>query len=354
MGNQKKYEMLRQEIIDYIKENKLGPNDQLPTVRDILKNSDYSYATLNRTLLEMENEGLITKQHGKGLFVNRLAGDPANKQIALIIPKDFSGHKIFLDILAGVRTAVEKAHIGLYVSISNMSHEKEKETIEKLLKQRVDGMLIFLEDHYRDDYSHIERLKRKRFPFVLVDRHIPELDTDYVIINNFDAMLKVCSYLKYNRSCNLIVFVPSNDPSIAASSSDEKLLGYKHAMKMLYGDEQGTVLLLDEMVAQIDTLCKDHKHVGVCLNHDTMIPDMHEKFEAAEKQIPINCHLFGYNNSYTPPYYPTVEQFNDQVGQRGAELLLERIKEPDRPTTHLRISPKLVLPQENGSYRLEE
>jgi DNA-binding LacI/PurR family transcriptional regulator len=235
-----------------------------------------------------------------------------------------------------------------------MSHEKEKETIERLRQQQVDGMLIFLEDHYREDYSHIEQLQRSHYPFVLVDRCIPDLDTDYVIINNFDAMMKVCSYLKYNRSCNQIVFVPSNDPSIAASSSDEKLLGYKHAMKMLYGDENGTVLALDDMVSQINSLCKDFKDVGVCLNHDTMIPDMHEKFKAAGKQIPLNCHFFGYNNSYNPPYYPTVEQFNDQVGMRGAELLMERIKDPNRPTTHIRISPKLVLPQENGGYRLED
>jgi GntR family transcriptional regulator of arabinose operon len=355
MNTQKKYQALRQELIDYIKENKLGPNDQLPTVRDILNNSEYSYATLNRTLLEMEKEGLITKRQGKGLFVNRLLTDKQpNKQISLIIPKDFTRHRIFLDILAGVRTAAERLNLGLLVSISNMSHEKEKETIEKLVHRHVDGMIIFLEDNYRQDYSHIVGLQRRKYPFVLVDRYIPDLDTDYVIINNWDAMHRVCSYLRYNRGCDKIIFIPSNDSSIAASSSDEKVLGYKNAIKVLYGGDSSQVVMLEDFVQLVDEMCGVYKNLGVCLNHDTMIPDMHKKIKDAGKSVPPNCHIFGYNNSYDPPFYPTVEQFNDQVGMKAAEILLEKISDPDRPPVHIRINPKLVLPDGNGKYHLED
>ncbi len=354
MNTKKKYEALRQELIDYIRTNKLGPNDQLPTVRDILRNSDYSYATLNRTLLEMERDGLIIKRQGKGLYVNRLITDAQSaKQISLIIPKDFTQHRIFLDILGGVRTAAEKLNFGLNVSISNMSHEKEKETIEKLVHQHADGMIIFLEDNYRNDYSHIVGLQRRKYPFVLIDRFIPDLDTDYVVINNWDAMHRVCAYLRYKRECENIIFIPSNDTSIAASSSDEKLLGYKDAMKMLYGDAS-QIIPLDEFVARSGELSTRYRNFGVCLNHDTMIPDMHSKFKAAGKSIPANCHIFGYNNSYDPPYYPTVEQFNDQVGMRAAEILMDKITDPNRTPVQIRITPKLVLPDGQGKYHLED
>lgn len=354
MAKQKKYESLRNELIEFIRKKKLKQNDRLPTVREILRNSDYSYATLNRTLIEMEQEGLITKRQGKGLFVNRLAmTGESNTQIALIIPKDFSAHRIFIDILAGVRKAVEKANLDLVVAISNMSHEKEKETIEKLLRKKVEGMIIFLEDHYHDNYSHITDLKKRKYPFVLIDRFIPELDTDYVVINNWDAMFKVCSYLKYKRACDKILFIPSNDTSIMASSSDEKTLGYKNAVRALYDDQTGTVMRLTGFVSKIDRLCKQYQNLGVCLNHDTMIPDLHKKLVAARKKIPANCHIFGYNNSYEPPLYPTVEQFNDRVGMKATEILIEKIKNPDRPSAKVRIDPKLVLPDGHGKYYLE-
>ncbi len=354
MTSKKKYEALGDEIIAYIKRHNLKRHDQLPTVRELIGKFNYSYATVHRTLIELENEGIITKRQGKGLYVNRVPSKAMNnKNVALIIPKDFSAHRIMLDILAGVRAALEKAHISLLVSISNMSHEKEKETVDKLLANHVDGMIIFLEDHYKEDYSHIVALKEKNYPFVLIDRYIPELATDYVVINNIAAMARVCSYLKYNRSCDEILFIPSNDSSVAASSSDDKLLGFKQAIQILYGKEKVTVLMLEEFVAKIDTLSSCYPNFGVCLNHDTMIPDMHKKLAEAGKVIPKNCHIFGYNNSYEKPLYPTVEQFNDEVGRKAAEILIEKLKNPTRPLTQIQQVAKLILPNGNGEYSME-
>lgn len=355
MAAKKKYETLRSEIIAYIKKHDLKQHDQLPTVRELIADFNYSYATVHRALIEMQNEGVITKRHGKGLFVNRVPSKAMNnKNVALIVPKDFSAHRIMLDILSGVRCALEKANVSLLVSISNMSHEKEKETIDKLLAKHVDGMIIFLEDHYKEDYSHIVRLKEKHYPFVLIDRYIPELETDYVVINNIDAMMRVCSYLRYNRSCDEILFIPSNDSSIAASSSDEKLIGYKRAIQMLYGKSEPDVWKVEDFVEKIDVLCKRHKNLGVCLNHDTMIPDMHKKLAEAGKTIPGNCHIFGYNNSFQKPFYPTVEQFNDQVGQRAAEILIAKLKNPHRPVEQIHLNTKLILPNGNGEYSMED
>ena len=354
MAREKKYEALRAKILALIKKRGLKQGDQLPTVRELIENFDFSYATVHRTLIEMENEGIITKRHGKGLYVRRVPSSGAsNKNVALIIPTAFSKHKMMLEILSGVRSALEKANVSLLVSISNMSHEKERDTIAKLLANHADGLIIFLEDHYKEDYSHIVALKESNYPFVLIDRYIPELETDYVIINNIDAMVRVCSYLRYNRKCDEIVFVPSTSSSIAASSSEEKLAGFRRAIDMFFGRKDATVIPLDEFVQKIDILCASQKNLGVCLNHDTMIPEMHRKLSGAGKRIPSNCHIFGYNNDYETPFYPTVEQFNDEMGRKAAEILVEKLKNPNHPITQIRQTAKLVLPNEKGEYVME-
>ena len=185
---------------------------------------------------------------------------------------------------------------------------------------------------------------------MLIDRLIPELETDYVGVDNEGAMLRICSYLKYSRNCSTILFVPSNDSSVLASSSDEKREGFQKAMRLLYGDEQGTVLQLDEFVATVMTLSQLAPQIGVCLNHDTMIPDLFRKLSEAGVTLPQNIHIFGYNNSYEHPYFPTVEQFNDQVGRRAAELLIAKMKNPAAPPVHVRVTPRLVLPDGRGGY----
>lgn len=355
MAREKKYEALRAEILSMIKVRGLKQDDRLPTVRELIDTFDFSHSTVHRTLIEMENEGIITKRHGKGLYVRRIPSSGAsNKNVALIMPTAFSKHKMMLDILSGVRSALEKAEVSLLVSISNMSHEKERDTIAKLLANHTDGLIIFLEDHYKEDYSHIAALKESNYPFVLIDRYIPELETDYVVINNIDAMVHVCSYLRYNKKCDEIVFVPSTSSSIAASSSDEKLAGFRRAVDMLFGRQDAAVMPLDEFVRKIDILCASRTNLGVCLNHDTMIPEMHRKLSEAGKLIPSNCHIFGYNNDYDRPLYPTVEQFNDEMGRKAAEILVEKLRDPHRPITQIRITSKLVLPNEKGEYTMED
>jgi len=354
MARAKKYEVLRAKILAMIKKRGLKQDDQLPTVRELIEKFDFSHSTVHRTLIEMENEGIITKRHGKGLYVRRIPSSGAcNKSVGLIIPEAFSTHKMMLDILSGVRSALGKAEVSLLVSISNMSHEKERDTIAKLLANHTDGLIIFLEDRYKEDYSHIVALRESNYPFVLIDRYIPELETDYVVINNSDAMVRVCSYLTYNRKCDEIVFVPSTSSSIAASSSEEKLAGFRRAINMCFGRKDAAVIPLDEFVQEIGTLCASRKHLGVCLNHDTMIPEMHKKLSEAGKLIPSNCHIFGYNNDYEKPLYPTVEQFNDEMGRKAAEILVEKLKNPNRPITQIRQTAKLVLPNEKGEYVME-
>jgi DNA-binding LacI/PurR family transcriptional regulator len=255
--------------------------------------------------------------------------------------------------LNGVRIALEKAKIGLLISISNMSHEKEKETIEKLISKTIDGIIIFLEDNYRKDYSHIAELKARNFPFVLIDRYIPELETDYVVVNNADTMIRICSYLKYNQKCDKIVFVPEFQNPNTISSSIEKIEGFRNAIKTLYGNDDGTILKLDELVANLDSLSATYKNVGISLNHDTMITEFFQMLMEENKTLPVNCHIFGYNNSFETPMYPTVEQFNGQVGMKAAEVLIDKMNDPAKCVVQIKIEPKLVLPDGDGGFYME-
>jgi len=350
----KKYEALRLELIDYIKNNNLKRNDHLPTVREIISNSGYSYSTVNRTLIEMEKEGIIYKHQGKGLFVNSIPNELSDKHFALLIPLDVNPHKIFIDILAGVKEVLERENISLLISISNMNHEEESQAIERLVSKKIDGLIIFLEDNYKNDYSHLVALQNKNIPFVLIDRFVPELNTDFVVINNKGAMLKVCTYLKYKKECDKIIFIPSNDSSVAASSSDEKQVGYVSAMNMLFGENKHQIVPLNQLVNKIDELSKSCRNLGICFNHDSMVLDMYRMLQSTGYIIPSNVHIFGYNNNYQPPYFATVEQFNKKVGENAAEILIRKIKNPNIPPTQIYIEPKLIIPNGDGGFYQED
>lgn len=347
----KKYVALTEELLKFIEDNKLARGAKLPKVREIIKNTGYSYATVNRTLLEMEKSGYITKTQGKGIFVDKISNNSLDsKQVAFIIPKDISKGKIFLDILNGLRRRFEKDGIHLSISISSMKHAKEKLTIERLIDQNVDGLVLYLEDNYRNDYSHIEELKEKKYPFVLVDRFIPELDTDYVVINNVDSMVRVCSYLKYKESCDSIIYITHED---TATSHDEKIKGFKNALAILYGNESGTIISVEEFVENYEDINDESKKIGLCFFDDIIVGELRKKLSENGKTLTSNFKVFGYNNCYEYRDYPSVEQFNDKVGEKAAELMIRRINNPEIETIQVRIEPKLVFPDGNGGTIFE-
>ncbi|MDX1700755.1 MAG: LacI family DNA-binding transcriptional regulator [Melioribacteraceae bacterium] len=348
----KKYEVLTDEILKYIEENDLKKGAKLPKVRDIIKGTGFSYATVNRTLLEMEKSGYISKTQGSGIFVNKIdSTETDTKQVAFVIPKAISKGKIFLDILNGLRRKFEKEGIHLIVSISNMSHEKEKLTIERMVDKHVDGLVLFLEDNYRFDYSHIEQLKENKYPFVLVDRFVPELDTDYVVINNLDAMVRVCSYLKYKESCDSIIYITHED---TATSHDEKVSGYTKAASILYPNQDAKILTIEEFCDKHNEIDKPNKKIGLCFWDDLGIVELKLRLLKKNKILSENFRIFGYNNCYEIRDFPSVEQFNDKVGENAAELLIKRMDRPNIETKHVRIEPKLVFPDGKGGYYYED
>jgi len=355
--NKKKYEVLKEEMLDYIRKNNLIKGSKLPKIKEIMSTSGCSYATINRTLLEMSHEGYINRIQGKGIYVN-FDETTNKKQVAFIIPKNLLSGKIFTDILSGLRKRLEKEKINLLIAISNLSHEIEKETFERLISNNMDGMIIFLDDSYRMDYSHIAELKEKKFPFVLVDRFIPELDTDYVVIKNKDAMVKVCSYLKYREKCDTIIFISHEDTATShegtATSDDEKINGFRNAMEILYINNNPEIYKIEEFIENYETLIKQDRTIGLFFYDDLEIVALNKRLQEKGILLSKKFKIFGYNNCYEVRDFPTVEQFNDKVGEIAGELLIRRMKNPEIETVHERIVPKLVFPDGKGGTVFEE
>ena len=51
--------------------------------------------------------------------------------------------------------------------------------------------------------------------------------------------------------------------------------------------------------------------------------------------------------------FPTVEQFNDLVGEKAAQILIQKIINPKEPVKQIRIEAKLIVPDEMEVFRFE-
>lgn len=64
------YVQLMHQILRAVATGVLGPGDQVPTVRQIAVDLKVNPNTVNRAFAELERDGVITTQRGRGTFVS--------------------------------------------------------------------------------------------------------------------------------------------------------------------------------------------------------------------------------------------------------------------------------------------
>ena len=116
-------ELLYKKIYHFIKEQiesgRLQIGDRLPTEKELSEQFSVSRITSKRALVELEQEGLITRSRGKGSFVaeNQVTSPGANKDLLLILP--FASDYELGDYAKGIMTSIAETGYRLMVQLAS-------------------------------------------------------------------------------------------------------------------------------------------------------------------------------------------------------------------------------------------
>ena len=110
--------------------------------------------------------------------------------IALIIPA--IGDTFYSQMAQAVEKQAHKCGYTLIISSSESNAEKERQLIRALRAQQVDGLIIAPS---KGELSAICSMMEEHYPFVFIDRYYPELETNYVIVDNEESSCCVVSRL---------------------------------------------------------------------------------------------------------------------------------------------------------------
>ena len=75
------YVQIEEQIRAIIAAGQLRPGDQLPTIRELAADLRVNYNTIARVYLDLDHDGVISTQRGRGTFV---AGVPDDKEMARV------------------------------------------------------------------------------------------------------------------------------------------------------------------------------------------------------------------------------------------------------------------------------
>jgi LacI family transcriptional regulator len=110
--------------------------------------------------------------------------------IGLIIPE--ISDTFYSEIAQEVEAAAEKYGYSLMISGSGSQWEREERMIRLFRSRQVDGIIIAPTKQSRKEILH---MINDSYPFVVVDRYFPELNTNYIIIDNEESSYKLVKHL---------------------------------------------------------------------------------------------------------------------------------------------------------------
>lgn len=106
---------------------------------------------------------------------------------------------------------------------SDEKAENSGQQIEMLLQSQVDGLII---SPPAGSEQQISDLDRSRKPYVLIDRFFPEIDSDYVVVDNFRAAYEATRHL-IRKGYRHISCITLNNQLV---NMQQRLQGYKKAL----------------------------------------------------------------------------------------------------------------------------
>ncbi len=145
--------------------------------------------------------------------------------------------------------------------------EREKQVVDTMKKQRVDGLIISLSKQ-TNKYDHLQALDKYDIPVVYFDR-VPTIENVHkVYCDLYQGTTEMINWL-FNRGYRRVAFI--NGPE-KLQASKERLKGYLEGVTR-------QKLKIDMQMVETTDLSKESTHAG------------HEEVTGSEEQAPCHYHF---------------------------------------------------------------
>ncbi|MEZ4773484.1 MAG: LacI family DNA-binding transcriptional regulator [Bacteroidia bacterium] len=251
-----------------------------------------------------------------------------------LIVADIS-NSFYARIARSIEDEAVKHGYQLLVSSSDEKESREKDLIERFLERQVDGLIIA---STLSDTDTLTGLCQQQVPFVLIDRYFPDIQTNYVIVDNALAAEKMVSYLIENgfSRIGLLTIAPGH-----ISSINDRVSGYKQALTKhgivfdpdlvreisfdrLNQEVAGAIHSLLSLTKKADAIFALNNHIAVaCL----------ESLSELGISIPEEVALVSFDDEnlfrFCQPPITAISQPVKEMGKKAFEILNQEINQKE-------------------------
>ena len=330
-------------------------------LQDVARVAQVSISTVSRVINEPELVNQETRRRVQKAIdqlgylpsrvAQRLRGEGGDaKLIGLVLP-DIQ-NPFFADLARGVEDVAQRHGYLVFLGNSDEDAAKEKRYLDVMRAESVDGIIV---PPCSETDEAVADLVRRQLPVVCVDRRLLRGKVDTVLVDNVRGAHEAMEHLigLGHRRIGFIEGLPQ------LSTSRERLQGYRQAL------EEHGIPFDPTLVRQGDSrhgsgrdltrelLELPDRPSALLIGNNLMTLGALEMIHQKGLRIPEEVAILGYDDmpwalALNPPL-TAVRQPGDEVGRRAMELLLQRIREPQRSASLVMMQPELVVRKSCGA-----
>lgn len=346
---------------ELIRSGRYKPGERLPGERALTQELNAPRSVVRVAIARLTEEGLISRVWNCRPIVQELSNDPqvpnktkqentgdesasgamfsASRLVALVM---WSGRleqggaaqqRIFWGMneelgLAGYHGVF--MDLGAKLGTNEANAEREGAHLQYAIDHHFGGV-VFYPYAYERNHELVKKVALQ-MPLVVIDRKLPSLESDYVGLQNREAILSVMSYL-IGLGHRRIAYVTKNEP---INPVQERLQGYLQALRDNFGNDGYEMVLsmpsmlndnwpIFDVVFRLEA--KDRPTAIVC-NNDYDAACVLVRLEALGLDVPGDISLTGCDNLIQTLEngvgLTSLAQPFEQIGAEAARLFLQR------------------------------
>lgn len=334
------------------------------SLKEIARYLRISESTVSLTLNGRGDENRISKETQKRIidYTQKIDYKPnsfakglakgKSEIIGLVIPN--ISDVFFSRIARRIEKQAEQAGYDVIFSSTGESCEREAKKIQQMLNRQVDGLIIA---SCLKNSKDILQLKKNNFPFVLIDRQYPEIETNFI---GFDDMKGVASAVEHliRNGKKRIGFVSVR---IGLSNLHERLESYKLTMKKnKLAIEDGFIREVEynNIESDIQNVIKDLVQnpsgvEAIVFATPFLTAEGLRQLKALNVRIPDDLAIVSYAQKEDfdiyEPAITSVKLPTNELGDMAVDMLLRNMKDKNFNCESLRLNSELVVRKSCGA-----
>lgn len=311
------------------------------TIKDIARSLCISVSTVSRALTDDKNirretrEAVLREAERLGYRRNPVAMNlkmGRTNTIGVIVPEMHTPYAS--QVIAGIQSVLYKNGQKVMIAESDENPERERENLQMMEDFMVDGMIVSM-CSWRKNIDVYQRLAGEGMAIVFYDRLPHGLDnmSQVVVDDNNDSYFMTEHLIRLGRQRIAYLYGPDD-----IYNAVERGRGYREAMEKFHVyDPQLVVrtgMTFADGAAAIDRLIADGKEFdAVYAFTDTLAIGAMNRLREHGRRVPEDVAVAGFSgtelSTIVYPQLTTVEPPLGEMGQRAAELVLEKVNHPD-------------------------